>query len=160
PAMLGKALGTYASMQSLGMLTAPFVAGLSSLLSWRLTFLVTAASAAFILLARLPADPPPAASPQTVTSRLQWVPTITHMLTGFIVGIGIVGLGFLTSLQVGEQFGLGPVGRGAVVMCGGAAAFLASRQIGAMADRYGVRAVLVSGSLLGAVALFILPVSP
>jgi len=160
PEMLGKALGTYAAMQSLGMLTAPLVTGLSSLLSWRLTFLVTAASAAFILLARVPAVPAPAASPQKVRGRVQWGPTLIHMLTGFIVGIGIIGLGFLTSLQVGEQFGLGPVGRGAVVMCGGAAAFLASPRIGAMADRYGVRAVLVSGSLLGAVALLILPVAP
>lgn len=160
PSALGKALGTYAAMQSLGMLSAPLVSGLSSLVSWRLTFLVTAGAAAFVLLARLPAVPAPAASPQKVTGRVEWLPTSIHMLTGFIVGVGIIGLGFLTSLQVGEVFGLGPVGRGAVVMCGGAAAFLASRKIGDMADRYGARAVLVTGSLLGAVALFVLPVAP
>lgn len=157
---LGRTLGTYAAMQSLGMLSAPLVAGLSSLVTWRLTFLVTAASALFILLARVPVVPAPAASPQRVTGRIQWGPTVIHMITGFIVGVGIIGLGFLTSLQVGDTFGLGPVGRGLVVMCGGTAAFLASRKIGATADRYGVRAVLVSSGVLGAVALFILPLAP
>ena len=160
PGGLGKALGTYAAMQSLGMLSAPLVSGVSTLVSWRLTFLVTATAAAFILLARVPEVPAPATSTQRVSGRVQWVPTFIHMLTGFIVGVGIIGLGFLTSLHVGEVFGLGPVGRGAVVMCGGTAAFLASRKIGDMADRYGVRAVLVAGSLLGAVALFVLPVAP
>lgn len=160
PESLGSALGTYAAMQSLGMLSAPLVAGLSSLVSWRLTFLVTAAAALFILLARPPVVPPPSASPQKVTGHVQWLPTIIHMLTGFAVGVGIIGLGFLTSLHVGEEFGLGPVGRGIVIMCGGAAAFLASRRIGAMADRFGAMAVLVTSGAIGAVALFILPLAP
>ncbi|MDO5670510.1 MAG: MFS transporter [Corynebacterium sp.] len=160
PGELGKALGTYAAMQSLGMLSAPLVSGLSSLLSWRLTFLVTAASAAFILLARLPVVPPPATSPQKVSGRIQWGPTVIHMVTGFIVGVGIIGLGFLTALQVGEAYGLGAVGRGLVVMCGGAAAFFASRRIGAMADRYGARTVLVASSAAAALALFVLPIAP
>ncbi|GAB3692190.1 MFS transporter [Corynebacterium nasicanis] len=160
PERLGQAMGTYAAMQSLGMLTAPLVAGLSSLVSWRLTFLVTAAAALFILLARLPVVPPPASSPQRVSGRVQWGPTAIHMVTGFVVGAGIIGLGFLTALQVGEAFGLGPVGRGLVVMCGGAAAFLASRRIGAMADHYGTRTVLVASGILAAAALFLLPIAP
>ena len=160
PEKLGSALGTYAAMQSLGMLSAPLVAGLSSLVTWRLAFLVTAAAAAYVLIVRLPVVPPPAASPQKVVGRVRWVPTLVHMVTSFVVGVGIIGLGFLTSLQVGDAFGLGPVGRGLVVMCGGTAAFFASRRIGAMADRYGVKAVLVSSGLLAAVALSILPVAP
>lgn len=157
---LGRALGTYAAMQSLGMLSAPLVSGLSSLLSWRLTFLVTALSALFILIARLPVVPPPTASAKNVSGRVQWGPTLIHMFTGFIVGVGIIGLGFMTSLHVGDAFGLGPVGRGLVVMCGGAAAFLASRWIGGLADRFGVRTVLVSSALLAGLALFILPLAP
>ncbi|ALC06582.1 hypothetical protein CDES_11045 [Corynebacterium deserti GIMN1.010] len=157
---LGKALGTYAAMQSLGMLSAPLVAGVSSVISWRLTFLVTAASAAFILLARLPVVPPPSASKQNVEGKVQWVPTLIHMLSGFVVGIGIIGIGFMTSLHVGEQFNLDAAARGFVVMCGGLAAFFASRKIGAAADTFGVHAVLTVSALIAAVALSILPISP
>ncbi|QGU04093.1 MFS transporter [Corynebacterium comes] len=160
PEKLGQALGTYAAMQSLGMLSAPLVSGLSSLITWRLTFLVTAAAAAYILIVRLPVVPPPAQADDTTAGRVRVVPTLTHMVTSFVVGCGVIGLGFMTSLHVGEVFDLGPVGRGLVIMAGGAAAFLASRKIGAMADRYGVTTVLVVSGLMAALALFILPVAP
>lgn len=160
PERLGQALGTYAAMQSLGMLSAPLVSGVSSLLTWRLTFLVTAAAAAFILIVRLPVVPPPAQSDNAGAGRVRVVPTLTHMATSFVVGCGVIGLGFMTSLHVGEVFGLGPVGRGLVIMAGGTAAFLASRRIGAMADRYGIPNVLVLSGVLAASALFILPVAP
>ena len=157
---LGKALGTYAAMQSLGMLSAPLVAGMSASISWRLTFLVTAASALFILIARLPVVPPPSTSKQNVAGRVQWLPTIIHMFSGFIVGIGIIGLGFMTSLHVGDKFDLDPAARGLVIMCGGLAAFFASRKIGDMADKFGVRAVLIVSALIATVTLAVLPIAP
>lgn len=160
PESLGSALGTYAAMQSLGMLSAPLVSGLSTLVSWRLTFLVTALTAAFILSVRVPVVPAPDASPQQITGRVQWVPVGINMITSFAVGIGIIGLGFLASLYVGDRFDLGPIGRGFVVMCGGAAAFLTARPIGAMADKYGVRTILITGAVISGAALFILPVAP
>ena len=159
PDKLGQALGTYAAMQSLGMLSAPLVSGLSSLVTWRLTFLVTAAAAAYVLLVRLPVVPPPGRS-GGAAGRVRVLPTLIHMGTSFIVGCGVIGLGFMTSLHVGDAFGLGPVGRGLVIMAGGAAAFLASRRIGAMADRHGVTAVLVVSGVLASLALSILPVAP
>lgn len=160
PESLGSALGTYAAMQSLGMLSAPLVSGLSTLVSWRLTFLVTAATAAFILLVRVPVVPAPNASLQQVTGRVQWWPVSINMATSFAVGIGIIGLGFLASLYAEDRFGLEPVGRGLVIMCGGAAAFLAARPIGVMADKYGVRIILIAGGMLGGVSLLVLPVAP
>ena len=90
---LGQALGTYAAMQSLGMLSAPLVSGLSSLVSWRLAFLVTAAAAAYILLVRLPVVPAPADSDTADAGRVQILPTLIHMATSFIVGCGIIGIG-------------------------------------------------------------------
>lgn len=157
---LGKALGTYAAMQSLGMLSAPLIAGVSSVVSWRLTFLVTAAASLFILVARLPVVPPPSASKQNVSGKVQWGPTIIHMVSGFVVGIGIIGIGFMTSLHVGEQFGLDAAARGLVVMCGGLAAFFASRKIGDLADKFGVRAVLIVSAVIGTIALALLPIAP
>lgn len=160
PHSLGKALGTYAAMQSLGMLSAPLIAGVSSVVSWRLTFLVTATASLFILIARLPVVPPPSASKQNVGGKVQWGPTIIHMVSGFVVGIGIIGIGFMTSLHVGEQFGLDAAARGLVVMCGGLAAFFASRKIGDMADKFGVRAVLIVSAVIGTIALALLPIAP
>ncbi|AGG67478.1 MFS transporter [Corynebacterium callunae] len=160
PENLGKALGTYAAMQSLGMLSAPFVAGLSSVVNWRLTFLVTASAAAFILLARLPVVAAPSASRQNVAGKVQWLPTLIHMLSGFVVGVGVIGVGFMTSLHVGDRFELDAAARGLVVMCGGAAAFFGSRKIGEMADKFGVRAVLVVSALIAALALACIPISP
>lgn len=160
PHSLGKALGTYAAMQSLGMLSAPLIAGVSSVVSWRLTFLVTATASLFILIARLPVVPPPSASKQNVGGKVQWGPTIIHMVSGFVVGIGIIGIGFMTSLHVGEQFGLDAAARGLVVMCGGLAAFFASRKIGDLADKFGVRAVLIVSAVIGTIALALLPIAP
>lgn len=160
PEKLGQILGTYAAMQSLGMLSAPLITGLSSLVTWRLTFLVTAAVAIYILVVRLPVVPPPVQSDSRDGGRVRIVPTLTHMATSFVVGCGIIGLGFLTSLHVENVFDLGPIGRGLVIMAGGTAAFLLSRRVGAMADRYGATAVLVVSGVFAAVALFILPIAP
>ena len=91
---------------------------------------------------------------------MQWGPTIIHMVSGFVVGIGIIGVGFMTSLHVGEQFNLDATARGLVVMCGGLAAFFASRKIGDMADKFGVRAVLIVSAVIGSVAMTLLPITP
>lgn len=168
PERLGQALGTYAAMQSLGMLSAPLLGGLSTLVNWRLTFLVTAAVAAYVLIVRLPVVAPPGsgssgspgAGGAEDLDKVRLVPVAVHMATGFVVGCGVIGMGFLTSLYVGDEFGLGPVGRGLVVMAGGTAAFLASRAIGNFADRHGATTVLVISCFAGATALFLLPVAP
>lgn len=163
PERLGQALGTYAAMQSLGMLSAPLLGGLSTLVNWRLTFLVTAAVAAYVLIVRLPVVDPPGRGDITSTDtpeKVRVVPVAINMATGFVVGCGVIGLGFLTSLYVGEEFGLGPVGRGLVVMAGGTAAFLASRAIGGFADRHGATTVLVISCFAAGAALFLLPLAP
>lgn len=160
PQKLGAALGTYASFQALGVLAAPLVAGLTALVSWRLTFVVTVLVAVFVLVVRLPHTPPPTMSPQKVEGRIAWSRVLAQMLTNAIIGIGILGLGFLTSLHVGDQFGLGPVRRGVLLVCGGAAAFLTARRVGAAADSYGTRTVVVGGAILGTASLALLPILP
>lgn len=160
PGALGSALGTYAAMQSLGMLSAPLFSGLSTLVNWRLTFLATILASAFILLVRVPEVPSPDTSPQQVTGRVQWSAMSIQIFSSLVVGMGIMGLGFLTALYAGDEFGLGPVERGLVIMCGGIAAFLTSRPIGGMADRYGTRIVLVSAGILAGLGLAIVPFLP
>lgn len=160
PESLGSAFGTYAAMQSLGMLSAPLISGLATLVTWRLAFLVTVLTSAFILLVRVPVVPAPNASPQQVAGKVRWSVVGVQMFSSFVVGTGILGLGFLAALYVGEEFGIGPVGRGLVIMCGGAAAFLTARPIGRLADRHGTRRILISTALLAGIALCLLPLAP
>ena len=160
PDKLGQALGTYAAMQSLGMLSSPFVAGMVAGVNWRLTFLVTMAIAVFILLVRVPNVPTPISADSRTGEPVPVLRTLVSTLTSFVAGFGVVGVGFLTALYVGDAFGLGPEGRGLVVMCGGLAAFLVTRLIGAMADRHGPSKVLVASAVVAAVALLLLPLVP
>lgn len=160
PDQLGRALGTYAAMQSLGMLSSPFVAGMVAEVTWRLSFVVTVAVALFILAVRVPDVPAPVASDTGVGEPIPVARTIVSTLTSFVAGFGVVGVGFLTALYVGDTFGLGPDGRGLVVMCGGLAAFAVTRLIGSMADRHGPSTVLVASALVAAAALALLPLAP
>lgn len=157
---LGRALGTYAAMQSLGMLSAPLVSGLTAHMYWRLSFVVTASAALFILLAGAPRVAPAGSGDTSGSARSNAGPTIAHMATSFAIGCGIIGLGFLIGLYVGDEFGLGPTGRGLVVMAGGSAAFLLARAVGAAADRFGITTVLVTSSFVGALMFLLLPAAP
>ena len=160
PEQLGQALGTYAAMQSLGMLSSPFVAGMVTNINWRLSFLVTVAVAVFILIVRVPDVPTPVSSDSGKGEPIPVLRTMVSTLTSFIVGFGVIGVGFMTALYVGDSFGLGPEGRGFVIMAGGLAAFFVTRPIGAQADRHGPTRVLVVAAGVAAVALFLLPLVP
>lgn len=156
---LGQALGTYAAMQSFGLFSAPLVAGVTSLVSWRLMYLFLAVFAVVIVVVKVPdvpATPPPAGARR---KRLSW-PIVRAMLTLLAVGAGVIGMSFIVSLYVGERFGAGPVVRGAIVMIGGLTAFIFARFVGGLADKLGPRPVLAGGLIVGAVALLAIAVSP
>ncbi len=160
PEKLGQALGTYAAMQSLGMLSSPFVAGMVAGFNWRLSFLVTMAVALFILAIRVPDVPAPVSADSGAGEPVPVLRTLVSTVTSFVTGFGIVGVGFMTALYVGDAFGLGPDGRGLVVMTGGLAAFFVTRHIGAQADRRGPATVLIVAATVAAVALFLVPFAP
>lgn len=160
PARLGSALGTYAAMQSFGMLFAPVVAGLAAAVHWQLMFLVVFVAAVWVVLVGLPDTPPPVLADRQMSGRIRWGATVVHMLTCLAIGLGLIGAGMLVALIVGERFGLDPFGRGLVVMCGGLSAFFLSRRIGKLADARGPRPVLLGSLLAGAAAMAFIPVAP
>ena len=160
PEGLGSALGIYATMQSLGLLSGPLISGVASLVDWRLTYSVIAVAIIFILLVRVPNVPAPATGPESSSGPVRWIPLFVYMAGGFVVGAGIFGLGFLIALHVEDQFSLGPVGRGLVVMSGGVAALIASRRIGIAADRHGAHSVFAVSALSGTIALAVVPLAP
>ncbi|AGF71962.1 MFS transporter [Corynebacterium halotolerans] len=161
PEKLGSALGTYATMQSLGLLSAPLVSGLASVVNWRLTYVLVAVVALFIVVVQVPYLPAQPVDDGADTGRrfFSWA-EIIHMLTCFAIGFGLIGMSFLVALHVGEAFGLGSVGRGLVVMCGGLGAFLLVRAVGRAADAAGARTVMLASLLGGVVMLVLLPVVP
>lgn len=157
---LGQALGTYAAMQSFGLFSAPLLAGVTSLVSWRLMFVVLGLFAVLIVVVRVPfvrADDEPNAS--GTKQRVSW-PHLRAMLTLFAVGASVIGMSFIVALYVGERFEADAVTRGAIVMVGGLTAFAFSRFVGGLADRVGARPVLVTGLLVAAVSLIAVVISP
>lgn len=161
PEQLGRVLGTYATMQSLGLLSAPLVSGLASVVSWRLTYVLVAVFALFIVMVKVPFLPAEDATPTAGARRrfFSWTELI-HMLTCFAIGFGLIGLSFLVALHVGDEFGIGAVGRGLVVMCGGLVAFLFVRAVGTAADVVGARTVMLASLCVAIVLLVLMPVMP
>lgn len=160
PDQLGASLGTYAAMQSLGMLSAPLIAGLSTIVGWQMMFLVVFCAALWVLIVRTPDTPPPGIVESTRGGKIQWWPLIVHMFSCLCIGFGLIGTGMITSLRAGDDFGLDAPARGVVIMCGGLAAFAFSKTIGRLADRWGSRAILQASILIAIVALAVLPVVP
>ncbi len=161
PENLGSAMGTYSAMQSLGMFSAPLVAGVSSLVTWRLTYVLVALVALYIIVVKVPY----LAAENTGAGRQRGGRTIgvrplIHMVSSFSIGFSLIGLAFLIALHAGDVFGTGPVGTGLVVMTGGLVAFLLSRRVGAASDRVGTRPVLLASFGVGIVMLLLIPVLP
>lgn len=157
---LGSALGTYAAMQALGMLSAPLIAGLSTLIGWQNMFFVVVVSTLWVLLVRTPDTPPPGKGDPTDSRRIRWWPIIVHMLSCLLIGFGLIGTSMITSLRAGDDFGLDAPSRGVIIMCGGLAAFALSKTIGRLADRWGSRTILQASILAGIAALVMLPLAP
>lgn len=160
PDRLGAALGTYAAMQSFGMLSAPVVAGAAVAVNWQLMFLVVLAASVWVMVAGLPDTPAPIVAERRGGGAVRWWATAVHMLTCLVIGTGLIGAGMLVALSVGERFGLASFGRGLVVMCGGLSAFFFARQIGKLADARGPRPLLLGSLATGAAAIALIPVAP
>ncbi|WP_342318709.1 MFS transporter [Corynebacterium mayonis] len=155
---LGKALGTYAAMQSFGMFSAPLVAGATvSVGSWRWMYVLLLVFAVLIVGVGLPYVPPPgsARGPRVLSWR-----ALRGCLTLLSIGVGVIGLSFLVALHVGTLFDAPPLTRGFIVMFGGLSAFLLARPVGALADRFGLRPVVVVSLLVAAVGVCGVALSP
>lgn len=158
PEQLGKALGTYAAMQSFGLFSAPLVGGATVTLgSWRWMYVVLLVSAVIIVLVGLPAVPAPGGS--NVSRVLGW-PVIRACLTLLAVGTGVIGLSFMIALHAGSLLDAPPLTRGFIVMAGGLTAFVLARPVGGLADRFGPRPVMVVSLLVAAAAVLGIAFSP
>lgn len=157
---LGGSLGTYAAMQSLGMFSAPLIAGVATLANWQLMFGIVFGGAVWVLIVQIPDVPPPINLEESNPGRIPWGPTLTHMISCLMIGFGIIGVALLTALSVGDRFGVDSVGRGLVIMLGGLAAFVLATRVGKLADFLGPKRVLLGSTAVGIVALLLVPLVP
>ena len=151
---LGRAMGTFAAVQTAGIVSAPLFGGLAGGVDFRLAFLAPAAVALLLAAAPLPegverrhVDPPRLRS--ALTRRAGW--TACAAFTAYLT---LTGLGFLVALRAADSFGLSPTARGLLLAGFGAAGVLAGRPAGDLVDRLGPAPVIGLGTVL---ALVIVP---
>ena len=160
PNELGAALGTYAAMQSLGLFSAPLIAGVATLVNWQLMFGIVFVGAVWVLIVQVPDVLPPSSLEESSPGRILWGPTLVHMISCLMIGFGIIGVAILTALSVGDRFGVDSVGRGLVIMSGGLAAFVLAASLGKLADVLGPKRVLLGSIAVGSAALFLVSLVP
>jgi MFS family permease len=149
PAQIGRAVGTFAAVQTAAVALSPLCGGVLGALDWRLAFLVPAVVA--VGLAFLP---PADARPRTALPRLRAVMTRrVGLLSGaaFAGYAGVTGVGFLVAIFAADHFGLASLTRGLLLAGFGIAGMLLGRAAGDAVDRYGRVPVALAGSAVCAV---------
>jgi MFS family permease len=157
---LGRAVGTFAAVQTSAVALAPLCGGLLGALGWRAPFLVPAAVAVGLAFVP-PADAVRAAGAAP--------PRFRSVLTGrvglvsaaaFAAYCGTAGVNFLVAILAADRFGIDSIGRGAVLAGFGVAGMLLGRLAGGAVDRLGLAPVAVTGSLVCGVLVALLGFAP
>jgi|tagenome__1003787_1003787.scaffolds.fasta_scaffold20692787_2 MFS family permease len=158
PRQIGRAVGTFAAIQTAAVALSPLVGGLLGAIDWRLAFLVPAAVAAGLALL-----PPRDGAPREEVPRLRSVVTRrVGLLSGaaFAGYAGVTGVGFLVAVLAADQFGLSSVERGVLLAGFGVAGMLLGRTAGGAVDRFGRVPVVLVGAGVCATLVALLGVAP
>jgi MFS family permease len=156
---LGRAVGTFAAVQTAGMVCAPLIGGLAGAIDYRLAFLAAALVALLLAIPRVPArrgrpaDPPRLRA--ALTPRTGWLAS-----AAFLAFLGLAGFVVVVAIYAGDEFGLGPEERGLLLAGFGVAGVIVGRPAGALVDRIGDLRMVICGSLASAVIVPLLVVAP
>jgi MFS family permease len=148
---LGRAVGTFAAVQTAAIALSPAVGGLLGEIDWRLAFIAPAAvgmALAFV--------PPPDADRLAGHEPARLRSVLTRRVgvlsaAAFAGYAGVTSLGFLVALRCADAFGLGSGARGGVLAGFGVAGMVAGRPSGRLVDRFGRISVTVAGAAASAV---------
>jgi MFS family permease len=135
PRQIGRAVGTFAAVQTSAVALAPLGGGARGALDWRLAFVVPAFVA--VALALMPPSDGAAREelPRLRTAFTRRVGLLSAAsFTGYA---GITGVGFLVAVLAADEFGLASVTRGVLLAGFGVAGILVGRAAGNWVDRYG-----------------------
>jgi MFS family permease len=154
PERLTRAMGTFASVQTGALSLAPLIGGVLAVVNWRLAFVVSAVVgiALAVLTARTSGAPPPRRTRPSVRS-------LATRRLGFLCGAAflgyatVAGVGYMVSFYARDRIGLGPLERGVVLACFGAAGFVLGRPLGAAVQRIGRVPSVIIGALFSAVCV-------
>jgi MFS family permease len=153
PGRLGRALGLFGSLQAAGQTSAPLVAGLVAVASWRYAFVGSAVVAGVLAVIGLPDSVSAIDGPRT-TLRSAFRPAVLRIgLAGFLGWGCLGGLAFLVSFRAQDAFGLNAGSRGVLLTVFGVAGMLTARLVGHLVDGVGGRRSVAIGMLVGAVLL-------
>jgi MFS family permease len=158
PRQIGRAVGTFAAVQTAAVALAPLGGGALGALDWRFAFLSQALVAVGLALL-----PPANARRRDDVARLNAVFTRRVGLlsaAAFTAYAGVTGVGFLVAVLAADEFGLSSVMRGVLLAGFGVAGMLLGRAAGDAVDRYGRVPVAVVGTVVCAVLVALVGVAP
>jgi MFS family permease len=152
PHRLGRAVGTFAAVQTAAIAFSPLAGGAAAQIDWRVAFIVPAAVA--VVLAAVP-PPERTGAPRPRARFASVLTTRVGLLSaaGFAGYAGATGIGFLVALRADDAFGLEPSARGLLLASFGAAGMILGIPAGQAVDRYGRIRISVLGSLACAVTV-------
>jgi MFS family permease len=158
-AALGRAMATFAAVQTVGIVLAPLIGGLAGAIDYRLAFVVPGIVALALATAPLPHHGHDHEVTPTFRSALT---ERTLLLSGFAFAayMATVGVGFLVALRAADRFGLSAEERGLLLAGFGFTGMLASRPIGTLIDRRGPAASLLLGSIASAMVIPLVGLAP
>jgi MFS family permease len=146
-------LGLFGALQSAGQTTAPLIAGLVAVASWRYAFLASAVVAGVLALVGLPATVSRRPAGRTALRAAYTLPVLRTGLAGFVGWGCLGGLAFLVSFRAGDALGLAAGGRGVLLTAFGVAGILSARPVGNLVDRWGGPRSVAVGMLTGGALL-------
>jgi MFS family permease len=149
--LLTRAMGTFASVQTGALSLAPLIGGLLAVVNWRLAFVLSAVVgvALAVFTARTTSAVP----------RRRTRPSMRSLVTrrlgllcacSFLGFASVAGVGYMVSFYARDELGLGPLERGVVLACFGAAGFVLGRPLGSAVQRIGRVPAVVIGALFSA----------
>src|SRR3954463_816395 len=144
PRQIGRAVGTFAAVQTAAVALSPLCGGVLGAVDWRLAVFLPALVAAGLALL-----PPADAAPRDEVPRLRAVMTQRIGLlsaAAFAGYAGVTGVGFLVAVLAADEFDLGSVARGVLLAGFGVAGMILGRTAGEAVDRYGRVPIAVAGA--------------
>jgi MFS family permease len=158
PRQIGRAVGTFAAVQTAAVALSPLCGGVLGAIDWRLAFIVPGVVAAGLALL-----PPSDARRRDDVPRLRAVFTRrVGLLSGaaFAAYAGITGVGFLVAVLAADEFGLSSAARGLLLAGFGVSGMLFGRAAGDAVDRFGRVPVVLAGITACAALVAALGVAP
>jgi len=156
---LGRSMGTFAAVQTAGMVMAPLCGGLIGAIEPRLAFAVPGLAGLLLAVSPMPGA---ARTIREVPARLRdaFNRRSTMVATaGFLAFLAINGVSFLVSLRAADRFGLGTTERGVLLAGFGLSGVIAGRPAGGLVDRSGPCPVVAGGAIVCAAMVAVLGVA-